>query len=1633
MADEIAELVVKITGDASGLESTINGVASELSALEKAQGSSTAANSAATKGLAAYKKQMSEAETTLSKSRTALANTKKAYEDNQKSVTKNVSALKSQKSELDKQIALRSNEKRLLTEANKHLDENSTAYKDNQKAIRWINTEIGTYTEQSKRISDSIRTQENALAGSKKAYEDAQATVSKATQQYKEYENGLAAVERAEKAQNLQNTGKQWKEVGEGVDTITKPLQYTAMALAAGGVAAAKFAIDFEDSFASVKKTVDGTPEQLDAIKQSIIDMSTVGINGHSAIPMTTAELNELAAAGGQLGIQTENIADFTEVMAQMGTATNLVGEEGAATLARFMNVMGISQGEIRNVGSAIVDLGNNSATTESEIAAMALRMGKYGSTIGMSAADVLGYSAALSSLGIEAQMGGSAIGRTWLSIESAVASGGDALKAFAKYSGKSAKEFKEQWNTDSKGAFNGLLKGLQSADNLTLALDKLGINNTQDIQAMMALVNGYDLVTASVERANTAYAENTALQAEFDAKAETTASQLAIVKNNFVEAARSIGETMLPTIKDASAGLADWAQKLASMDDSQKKTLVNTAAGVVALGAASKGLSTGVKTVGNFVEGIGKLASAAPGIAAVAPEIALVAAGITALGVAGKVTYDKLYEAEYKWADGMQESAEAISKNAAEVTKLTDLQKEVSDLKLVINSPDSSTEQVETAQQRIKEIAELLSKEHNLKINADTANVESALNLLEMEKRRDFMDSGSDYLETMRANRDSYIEAPKKISGFDNDLNKLERQKRAYEDIASSLGNLKRDYDDGTISQKKYLDGFVDLLNKAEQTAGFDGWELAQGAVGNEDPATGLQNALTFATNLEKMIEKLGGEYKSTKQEYDDLTETQRIFEESAKFAAQGYSQVLASDILNGNWGDVAQVTQAFQTLGKEMKAAGANTDDVAKEFATAKQGFTDFQKAIDAGAGDAMANDFIAYKKSIGDIAEEAVKGAALIKSGFSDVSQVTAETLPTVLNNMRELGNAQGLDMTAEKLTQMAQAIKLIPQNTKIEFDGEGNIVLKVDDTEVEEYEAPDKPGKAPYSPDTSQVDAWTPPEKQGKVIYNAVMPEQFKNTNYGKFGANVFPSAQGTQNFPGGLAMVNDQTGIADNRELIIDRGRAFIPQGRNVILPLSKGAKVYTAAQTKAIMSGLGIPHYAEGKNNSDAFTAARDDWTHYTKTHAVTTAQELQKWLELQEQFKDNEKDIWDIEEQIFSLMQKQTKELNDQSKEYLEERAALNDWEEVGDSPIEAFGRIKDRNYQDLQDAKITWDDYVKNVSDAGKTLYEAMLDQSDTWLEDQRKYHNMSVDDYIAGINREQQRLEEFYAADMLNYKEYVEYRRDLANKEADAIAEKNADEYAAWQKDADAWQELRSTYGGWDKYGDNEEDFLKRKIERVKKFYEAGKISFEEFIDDTNEYSMDLYKAQEGYVDDLLQKQSDYISDLRDQFSKQEQALRDSWDVEDRAIDMADVQNQLDIYEGAVTDRGQQKYKELQEQMKQLRRDEELYNLQVANNATIESLEAEYKQMEEGKANILEGLRTANVNISAYVDSISENLSQTGGRVESLLGQLLTAFNGFQINAPSTTYADNRTVNVSGLSLSEFASRYMGGLKI
>lgn len=1750
MADA-AELVVRIRGDASDLEATISSVESELSKLEQTQSKN---NNTSTKGLTAYKKQMQDAQTTLQTSRTALTNTKKAYEDNVKSVNKNVTALKAQKTELDKQISLRSNEKRLLTEANKSLDKNSVSYKDNQKALNWVNTEIEAYTKQSQSISDSIRTQEAALSGSKKAYTDAQATVKKATEQYEEYEKGLKAAERADEAQNLQNTGKRWKEVGEGIDTVTKPLQYAATALAAGGVASAKFAIDFEDNFANVKKTVDGTPEQLEKIRQEIIDMTTVGINGHSAIPETTAELTELAAAGGQLGITTDNIVDFTEVMAQMGSATNLVGEEGAATLARFQNVMGVGQNEIRNIGSAIVDLGNHSATTESEIAAMALRMGKYGSSVRMSAADVLGYSAALSSLGIEAQMGGSAIGRTWLSIETAVASGGEGLTKFAKYSGKSAEEFKKQWNTDSSGAFNGLLKGLQSAENLTLALDDLGINNTQDIQAMMALVNGYDLVTESVNRSNTAYKENTALQEEFDRKAETTASQLSVTKNNIVEAARSIGETMLPSIKDASTTVANFAKGLSQMSDEQKRTVVNTGATVIALGALSKVSAGAIKGVGGIVEAVGNikkafsaggaLAKFAPTLASigsVAGPAALAVAGIATAAIGGKVAYDKWYQSQYRWSEGLSEGNEKVKESLEKYKSLNEVQGQIKSLKMVIESPESSQEQVDNAKSKLEEIKEMLSQEYNLVINSDNSNLDDAVEQVTKLTKNELQSN----INNQRAELSELV---------NNNANYIQTRREAQENYNQEL-ELQTKYSEAKSKVSDITAKIAD--NEITAAEGYEkAKEIYKNTIGSD-----YENAITdkSAKNAESVLASITGSYKVAtgiledyKKQLDDLDGSHQELHDTAEELSNMELELLKMSVANK---DNESVEKSLSDMKEFISAGKLDMNSYAQAAALAMNGVDNLESAWEKAAnGDGtelnnIINDYVHSMQKFGAYSGDIATNAALLQNGFKTV---------------KEAAENGKLDVITEQANELAHSMGLIPENKRIVIDADGNIsVVKelqqaVDDvntkgdvklqvgaegdisvldtadeklkelvkndevqikfnvdtggfdindlngnklgeitatgkviwtndsTEPDNYTAPPKEGNVTFKKNSAEPDGYQPEDKFATVHYTVsvegssiegLSDKSAPAARFGSTGTFVKKKvAKGTQNFEGGLAMVNDEKGISDPRELIVDKGRAFIPQGKDVLLPLSKGAKVYTASQTKAIMSGMGIPHYATGKDNSDAFTSAKDDWTHYTKTHAVTTAQELEKWLEFQEKFKSNDKDIADIEEQIFSLTQKRTQELNNLSKSYIEERAALNDWDDNGDTPLDAFTRIRDRNMAEVEAGRMTWEDYTTEMSSIGSTLYENMTEYSRDWLEHQEKYNGMSAADYIAGIGRIQTYTEQMYAQGIISHKEYVEAKNKLNDEYLDKRKEQIEKEYDIsknyisehtyfndWQDNGDSpldaynrvmdrhREELANgelTQDEFDKYqselgsdmyserveqsknwleeqrkyyGMTDEEYiagLKRIQQYTQEYYDLGLISRKEYNENMTELNHDMFDQAGESFDDMLQQQQDYINKLRDEFSAQEQALQDSWTVEDRKADMSETQAQLDIYANAVTDRGQQKYKELQEQMKQLQRDEELYQLQVKNNATIEKLEAEYDALENSKADFIKSIATNidSIDVTGIVADITQEVSGGNDKITKTLSEIIDAIKGIKIEQQNYNNNSKITINTT-----------------
>lgn len=334
-----------------------------------------------------------------------------------------------------------------------------------------------------------------------------------------------------------------------------------AAALAIGG-ASLKAAIDFESQFANVRKTVDATDTELQELRDTIRDMATSSENPLSALENTHETLTNIMALGGQLGIETQDLGEFTQTVGAMTVATNLGAEEAATFFARFANVTGLPTEDFRNMGDVIVTLGNNMATTEDQIAKVGMRLAPL-ATFGWEPQKIIAYGAAMSSLGMSAELGSTNLLKTVGQMTTAVATGGPELQRFAKIAGMTADEFSRLNEEDPAAAFDAFVAGLGKldADEQIIQLQKLGITSIEQVSSLQRLAAGFDTVEQSIGLADEAFKGNGALMTEAAAKADTTAGSINTMKNNITDQAITLGDKLLPGVNKAVGGLTQLMQ----------------------------------------------------------------------------------------------------------------------------------------------------------------------------------------------------------------------------------------------------------------------------------------------------------------------------------------------------------------------------------------------------------------------------------------------------------------------------------------------------------------------------------------------------------------------------------------------------------------------------------------------------------------------------------------------------------------------------------------------------------------------------------------------------------------------------------------------------------------------------------------------------------------------------------------------------------------------------------------------------------------------------------------------------------------------------------------------------------------
>lgn len=787
-------------------------------------------------------------------------------------------------------------------------------------------------------------------------------------------EQGAADSTLGKMGDSLTQLGEKLDPIGEKMTSIGNKMTLgITTPIVAAATASIKSAVDIDTALTGVRKTVDGTEEDYQRLKEAAIEFSKT--NAVSAEQVLNAQ-----ALGAQLGFTLDELNEFAEVATGLEIATDMGLEDAATEMAQFANITGMAHDEIENYASAIVNVGNNMATTESKVSSMAQRIAAASSQVGMTESEIIGWSGTMSSLGIEAEAGGTAFSTMVSTIDTAVATGSEDLENFAHYAGMSADEFSAAWQDSASDTMQTLLEGIASADNMTVALEELGVTGIRQTDVMKRLASNTDLVAQGLQLANEGWEDNIALSKEVDNKNDSLASKFEMLKNRVIAVAEEVGkplaDAMLEAIDAAEPlfeAIENGARAFSEMSDGEQKSVIQTVAIIAALGPAlslfgkvtssvsvlGKALSTlatGFATIDSgtsgATQGVKKAAeesekaatkmnkaSVAMG-ALKGAAIALAAAGIAVL-IAAIVSYFDHLEKVEKATDGLRTSMDKLGSGGS-VDIFEDHKNALDGYAKKVN------ETVEAHAKLADEIGDLYSETESNAALADHY-------LQAIKDAKENYDGSAESCARLQAAVDGYndatgssIEITDELEGtLSTSTASLEANTEAWKANARAQA-AQEAYEDLFKEHQKAIDAEAEAADAAR--IAWDEYNAAVARGADETVTSGLYNTAIEAdkawNTAKDTLETSEESMARAEQQMLDYTEASRIasqstddFRNALEWTEDGVSEF---DTMAGNLG--ANV----DTLASSMSAAGISTDKLAA------LGTENFEKLYRAADGD-------------------------------------------------------------------------------------------------------------------------------------------------------------------------------------------------------------------------------------------------------------------------------------------------------------------------------------------------------------------------------------------------------------------------------------------------------------------------------------------------------------------------------------------------------------------------------------------------------------------------------------------------------------------------------------------------------
>nr|DAK44814.1 MAG TPA: minor tail protein [Caudoviricetes sp.] len=491
-----------------------------------------------------------------------VGNAMKTTSSNAKNLEKQMKELDTAQKNVEKVERLKSayvNVSKEFLQASRKLRELKEAYEKTGRS----NTQLAEKIKEQEKIVNNLNKQKERQ---KHLFEAARSAIDAEGNSLKQYKENLSKVskelEKQQKLKEADNRHKQRMDSWGKVKNFGDKAFNVGAGMTASLAVPVKMAIDLEEAQADLKKVAEFSSKEMEAgFYQAMRNFS-------ESNPVSQTELFQIAGAGAQAGINTNELAQYTKDAAKIKVAFDMNTEAAGNFLAKTRAQLGLDQKGVMEYADVINYLANTVAVTAPEVVDISSKVAGLGGMAGVSKEGVAALGANLVAVGVPAEVAATGLKNISLGLVAGESATKRQKAAFEKL-GLSAKQVAKDMQIDGEGTMLKVFQKIKTLPKDVQAATLKDLFGTESIQSASELAKHIDEVEKSLKNVHDKSKTAGSVDKEYVERVKTLKSHLDTLKNTAVNVGVDLGNALAPSLikiatqlRPAIKSIADWIKK---------------------------------------------------------------------------------------------------------------------------------------------------------------------------------------------------------------------------------------------------------------------------------------------------------------------------------------------------------------------------------------------------------------------------------------------------------------------------------------------------------------------------------------------------------------------------------------------------------------------------------------------------------------------------------------------------------------------------------------------------------------------------------------------------------------------------------------------------------------------------------------------------------------------------------------------------------------------------------------------------------------------------------------------------------------------------------------------------------------